>query len=398
MAPFKLCGKNNGNEMMPAKDALQNLFVGHTFLRTPSLGGIRFAVPLASQTARDGFHWEQPFGFEKHIESSVELEEHFAGSAMMRHLAGLAGVDLDHPLVCVRQHGHVGEFAQHAFLRNDAQSACTALVTFPCHGVYTDAIFIPTRSIEFDVFPKSKLKAKRAGCNLLERLRQMSMPVPNGIVLLKSEMLFFDEGEGVGSSSMDVAACLRAILRAAKVSISPAALAEIMVQSEVASDPLVFERPVLFASREGRVVQHFKGAIPKMACLSFTLSRPIDTVVFVAGDEHRWNLCRAERAAELLASLRCAFRQNDLAILARAASLSARWNQEKLELPYFERLLAIASKRSLGLGISHSGSVCTFMWDAHEKSMSQVFLSIEDVRRETGVQNFLIHGLEGHLT
>ena len=143
-------------------------------------------------------------------------------------------------------------------------------------------------------------------------------------------------GVGLGSSTSDVVAAIRAVAAACGVSLDAGAVARLAVEAEGASDPIMFDREMLlFAQRQGRVLESFGAWIPRFAVMSFdsdpagggvdTLSLPVPAYT---SDE----LTAFEH---LVARARAAFGQRDSGALAQAQSRSLRRTAETGKKPVF---------------------------------------------------------------
>ena len=94
-------------------------------------------------------------------------------------------------------------------------------------------------------------------------------------------------GLGMGSSTSDVIAAVRAVADAHGVqALRRETVARLAVRAERASDPLMLDgRPLLFAQREGRVLEILGAALPPLVVVGCTLGggRPVDTLALQAG-------------------------------------------------------------------------------------------------------------------
>ena len=92
-------------------------------------------------------------------------------------------------------------------------------------------------------------------------------------------------GVGLGSSTCDVVAAIRAVCGAYGVELDAGRVAGLAIEAEGAVDPIMFDgEMVLFAQRQGRVLESFGAWAPRYAVLS------IDT------DLGRNRLCLGNRA------------------------------------------------------------------------------------------------------
>ena len=265
---------------------------------------------------------------------------------------------------------HHGELMQGVVRRDGELMPC--LITMPGSGLGSTAYFraqvaqpaagerqiapaAAAANVALEVLPAWKLKAARAA-----RLTLAYLGV-SGMGRLEVECSVAT-GVGLGSSTSDVVAAIRAVAAACGVALDAATVAGLAIEAEGASDPIMFDREmVLFAQRHGRVLESFGAWIPRFAVLSFdldparggvdTLSLPVPAYT---GDE----LTAFER---MVTRARTAFGQRDeeaLASLAAIATESATLNQRYLPLRNFAPVCRLAEESgALGLQMSHSGTI-----------------------------------------
>ncbi len=250
---------------------------------------------------------------------------------------------------------HHGELLQGWFI--DARGAVRpGLVTLPLPGWTARAVFAPGGG-ELTVSPPDRVKACRAAHLTAEAF---AGPGRHGGRLVLDGSL--PAGLGMGSSTADVVATVRAVADAYGVAPSPRTVARIAVAAEAASDPLMFDdRPRLFAHRDGDVLEELGDALPPVLVLGCLLQRgrPVDTPLIrppaPSEDEVR-------AYAALRSQLRRAVAVGDPALLGRVATASAERARAGPEL---ELLRAVADDAgAVGVQIAHSGNVAGLLFDA----------------------------------
>ncbi|MFF5992014.1 GHMP family kinase ATP-binding protein [Prauserella flavalba] len=255
--------------------------------------------------------------------------------------------------------GHHGEILQGVFL-DAAGRPCPGLVTLPMSGPGTRAEFTRAPGDRVTVEPRERTKAARAATlAVAECARRTGQPPGGGGLRLRSDL---PVGLGMGSSTSDVLAAVRAVAASYDVTLPAADLARLAVRAEQACDPLMLDgRPLLFAQREGRVLEDLGAALPPTVVVGCLTSdgAPVDTLT----------LPRAEhdvRAFEWLRGLlRRAIAESDVALLGRVSTQSARYNQRVLAKPEFGVLEHIAEHTgAAGVQVAHSGNVAGLLFDA----------------------------------
>ncbi len=257
-----------------------------------------------------------------------------------------------------RAGGHHGEILQGlwwppAKFRSDPV-AC--LVTLPLAQGGCEAQFTPAIGSTIEVHPAWKVKAARAAHLALDAL---GAGASGGLLRLNNPIA---PGLGLGSSSSDVIATLRAVYNAFGVYPEPDRLARLAVAAETAADPLMYEDVVLFAQRDGVVLERWGSWRPDFLLVS------IDTAPEAGGrDTLSLPLPRAHgmRAAytRLVCQARTAFRTRDAAAIAAVATCSAELHQQTVALRGFEALHRLAgASGALGLQIAHSGTIAGLLF------------------------------------
>jgi uncharacterized protein involved in propanediol utilization len=211
----------------------------------------------------------------------------------------------------------------------------------------------------FDVVPGWKRKAARAAGLALAFV---GAPVGGRLEIECSVAT----GVGLGSSTCDVVAAIRAVCNAYGVEPVAADVARLAIEAEGAADPIMFDgEMVLFAQRRGYVLESFGSWAPPYAVLSIdtdpdgpgvdTLSQPVpqytdaDLVAF----------------ENMVGMARQAFRARDPVVLAAIATESAALNQRFVPLRHFREIRDLAQEyHALGVQISHSGTVAGILFDA----------------------------------
>lgn len=271
---------------------------------------------------------------------------------------GTAGVGTGH--ACC----HHGEILQGVFL-DDRGRRCAGLVTLPMNGPGTRARFVRRPEAPpgaFTVTPHDRTKALRAVALAVDECaRRCREPLCGGELRLTGDI---PVGLGMGSSTSDVIAAVRAVADAYGLRLPPGTVARLSVRAELASDPLMLgARPVLFAQREGRVLEVLGDALPPVVVVGCTLGGggPVDTLSLPAPVHDDEDVRAYER---LRALLRRAVATADPGLLGRVGTESARRAQRLLRHPEFDALVAIAGHTgAVGVQIAHSGTVAGLLFD-----------------------------------
>lgn len=254
-----------------------------------------------------------------------------------------------------RAAAHHGEILQGVFA--DARGRLhRGLITLPCALFAATARFHLTAEVGVRCAPEWKCKARRAAELALAHCASES----GGALEISSNV---PVGHGLGSSTSDVIAAIHAVFHALQRRATPATVAEIAVHAERASDSTMFEdRAVLFAQREGVVLEDFGRPLPQVHVLG-TCSDPDAAVDTLATPAARYEPYQIDEFRRLLSLTRTAIRDQRPALLGQVATASARINQRHLPKPKFDAIERIAELTgALGIQVAHSGTVLGLLY------------------------------------
>jgi uncharacterized protein involved in propanediol utilization len=130
------------------------------------------------------------------------------------------------------------------------------------------------------------------------------------------------------------------------------------VAAEGASDATFWDQPVLFAQRQGHVIEDYKSPLPPMEVLAFHTAPDGTGIDTLALPVPRYGVEEIERFERLRTLLRVALARSDVRGVAAVATGSARINQRHLPQPGFDQVTAIAQRvGASGVQVAHSGEV-----------------------------------------
>ncbi|MGW8847388.1 GHMP family kinase ATP-binding protein [Streptomyces xiamenensis] len=264
---------------------------------------------------------------------------------------------------------HHGEILQGAF-RDRTGRTSLGLVTLSLPA--TDALgsraeFTPCPEDpagRLTVHPPDRVKALRAAASAIaECARRTGRRPCGGRLLLRGAV---PVGLGMGSSTSDIIATIRAVAAGYRVALTAPEVARLAVAAEHACDPLMLDdgrAPVLFAQREGRVLEVLGTALPPAVVVGCATGggAPVDTLALPTDAYRDEDVTTYERLRGLL---RRAVTTADTALLGRVCTASARLHQRLLtkeELPLLEAIAAETG--AAGVQIAHSGNVAGVLFD-----------------------------------
>jgi uncharacterized protein involved in propanediol utilization len=230
------------------------------------------------------------------------------------------------------------------------------LVSLPCGHLGTRASFTPIDGIALQVEPVWKTKAGKAATLALD----MFASGASGTLRVDSDI---PEGKGCGSSTADCTAAVLAIAAAFGHRPAPEVVARLVVAAEKASGNVMFDRAVLFAHREGHILEDYRVALPRMQVVGFDAD-PAGCVETLAFPPAVYSPRELEKLLVLSIALRRAITRRDVGLLGRVATASASINQRFLPKPLFDEICAAtAHVAPAGIAVAHSGTVMAVLFD-----------------------------------
>ena len=270
----------------------------------------------------------------------------------------------DAPLVTVCVFPHCGEYFQGVIeAANGSIRRC--LITQMASGFHCRVELYRTIHPTLVCVPAERTKALRAAELTSVALSGDHADTAGLLLRIRSDV---PVGLGAGSSSSDCLAASRAIQKYHRRRLSPEAEYRICVAAENATDPIMFDRCVLAAQREGRAIADL-GPLPHLIAVTFDsdpLGRGVDT------DRHpraRYNRDEIERLRTLLARLTLAVRTGDLEAIGLVSAQSAAINQRHLQnSAYWYLQNAPARLGSVGFSVAHSGTAASLLFDPSDRA------------------------------
>lgn len=279
---------------------------------------------------------------------------------------------------------HFGELIQGVFRADDGQ-VCRALVTLPIREHGTTAVFtrVPGTDLgDISVQGTGRGKSRRAAeITASQCARIAGMRGSGGRLVLDSDV---PVGIGMGSSTSDVLATVRAVASAFGVRLDPDTTVRLAVEAESACDPLMLdERPVLFGPRNGRVLEVLGSRLPPLMVVG-CITGDADTVDTVSLPDAP---ASAVGDYELLRDdVRRAVTTGDVSVLGNACTQSARRNQSMVPKTELEALEEVARRSgAAGVQVAHSGNVAGVLLDARAPDLPRRLERCETLLADSGI-------------
>lgn len=255
---------------------------------------------------------------------------------------------------------HHGELLQGVFT-DDAGRLRRALVTLPLPDRGTRALFYPSHAHWGVVGTPELTKVRRAALLALRELATRSTTAKGGQVEIVTDV---PRGIGMGSSTSDVTATIRAVADYHGIDLSREEVGRLAVLAECASDSIMIDdRVVLFAHRDGVVVETLGPRLPDLVVVGVDADPGVrvDTLGLPPAE---YDDRQVGAFGVLRAALRRAVATGDAALLGRVATASARINQRFLPKRLLEPLLGLClAHGGCGVQVAHSGTVAGLIFD-----------------------------------
>jgi uncharacterized protein involved in propanediol utilization len=257
--------------------------------------------------------------------------------------------------------GHHGELLQ-GVVDDGTGRLRRALVTLPQPDRGSRAIFYPSQRHWGVVGTPELVKVRRAAILALREFSTHPAPAKGGQVEIISDV---PRGIGMGSSTADVTATIRAVADYHRVVLSREEVGRLAVLAECAADSIMIDdRVVLFAHRDGMVLETLGHRLPPLLVVGCD-TQPgvrVDTLGLPPAD---YDDREAATFGVLRAALRRAVATGDAALLGKVATASARINQRFLPKPGLAELLELGRRHGgCGIQVAHSGTVAGLVFDA----------------------------------
>jgi uncharacterized protein involved in propanediol utilization len=180
-------------------------------------------------------------------------------------------------------------------------------------------------------------------------------------------------GVGLGSSTADVVAAIRAVADALRSRVSEEFIATTAVAAETASDPLMFStRAVAFAQREGRMLRDLGPWFPRFQVVSCVADLSVAQVDTLSRTFPPYSSYELDEFEALLDHMQEAHACRSLSGIATVSTRSAEINNSYYPMSHFAQIRRIAEREgSLGVQISHSGTIAGVLLDPLDPALAE---------------------------
>lgn len=255
---------------------------------------------------------------------------------------------------------HHGEILQGVFEGSDGRLH-RGLVSLPCRLYGSTATFYADESVVVSVHPPERVKARRAA----ELTFARHGVAGGGRLLLESSVPL---RQGLGSSTSDVTTAIRTVADYLQIVLSEDVVAALAVEAEKASDSCMYgDRAILFAHREGVVLEDFGATLPPLDIVGFLTDITGQGVDTLSLPPARYTWWEVEAFRPLRGLLRRAIYTQDPSLIGLVASASARMNQRHVPISHFDEIMYLVDElEAVGLQVAHSGTVAGLLFATGE--------------------------------
>lgn len=255
--------------------------------------------------------------------------------------------------------GHFGELVQGVFTTG-RETPVRGLITLPCRKIGTVAWVKVIDGSGAIFLPDGKVKVQRA----IEAFKAL-YGIPSEVDISVELESTIPVGIGMGSSTSDIVATIRALDQAFGIHTDGQALTKLTLAAEAACDStMLFGTAKIFAQRDGFIIEDFGRPLPCLAIYGFDL---------IPGEQFRTDETPpAEYDADdircfddLRGQLRDALQSESTARVADVATASALINEKFYPKRNFAELMELRrTSNALGVCISHSGTIAGLIYAA----------------------------------
>jgi uncharacterized protein involved in propanediol utilization len=276
---------------------------------------------------------------------------------------------------------HHGELLQGEFYCEQSAKYLYGLITLKYGVLQSKAVFYPTLDDFVRVIPDTHMKSKNAAEIVLDH-----MGVKSGGELLISSSI--EPLLGLGSSTADVVSTFKAVSNAFNVELDESTIATLAVRAEAASDSVMFDSDVLFAQRDGVVIETFESKLPAFTVLGFDSSRGKGGV-----DTLKMGLINyTSEEKEMFNSLRIKFRkavqEQNVELLGEVSTQSALINQKYCPKEDLNKILEIMKKTAaVGLQVAHSGTLVGLIWKNNMPGLQEKIEKAKDQLKQINIHS-----------
>jgi uncharacterized protein involved in propanediol utilization len=280
---------------------------------------------------------------------------------------------------CIAQHGELLQ----GQIRDRHDRHRRFLISLPCNELSSTVTFAPALGRELTVEPAHKLKLRKA---VEITLAKLGIRRVGGLITVKTNI---KEGKGYGGSTADCVAGTLAAADAMARTLTEEEVAELVVTAEIASDNLMFSRAILFAHREGVVLEDLGRRFPHLEVLGVDTDADgvVNTLEYTPAE---YDQRQINAFGDLVTGLRKAVQDHDLALLGRVATSSALINEQFLPKLMFSDLRRLAEcVGALGIAVAHSGTVLSILFDPSDPKLENRMAQAQKELEKLGIRNAL---------
>lgn len=245
-------------------------------------------------------------------------------------------------------------------------------MTLPFSSRYSIAVAERIEGSDIEIHPHHKTKSRDAARLFLSEIGYSG----SGMRLTVRSNI--PEGFGLGSSTTDIIATIRAAAKFVGWDLKASTIFQLAVRAETASDGTMFSgKPRLVCQREGTVLERYKQKLPAFSLISVNVAPddPVDTLIHPPA---RYTDDEIAQFSDLRTLLRRSLRHGSLRDLGEVTTRSAIINQRRLPQPHFDALLQLSRSAGVfGIQVAHSGRMIGILLDPRVERDAKVVQHIQ---------------------
>lgn len=192
-------------------------------------------------------------------------------------------------------------------------------------------------------------------------------------------------GKGMASSTSELTAALCAAAKALDRVIMPDVISDLIIKVDP-SDGIYYPGIIRYNPLTGTVYESF-GSPPALSCIIVDTGGTLITKDYDRERARTISLGFESKIKEALKIIRDGFVQRSAPLIAAAATISARCNQQIRHNPIFETLFAETRDRgALGINCAHTGTIYGILFDSNKMDEDKLNYCIESI---VGRENIL---------
>ncbi|MFS0788807.1 hypothetical protein ABC345_20800 [Shouchella sp. 1P09AA] len=282
--------------------------------------------------------------------------------------------------------GHHGELIQGRLISHASEDTKKMSITLPWSEIGSTATLSVNNSYG-GIICSSLSKEKALKAAKLTSMYLLGEELNGELTIYNSLAV----GKGLGTSTMDVLAAIRAVSKSCFKKLEKWEEAELATKAELACDAVMFDdTTVLFSSEDATVLKDFNRKLPSMLIIGFD-SEPKTIINTLDLRTPNYSNEELKIFNQLVDTVEKGIISNKLELIGEVATISADINQTYLPKKNYHKIKKIAEnfKAIVGIQIAHTGTVMGLICDP-DSFKNSLFEDIKLELNNIDVEPYLI--------